>query len=148
MGWKIILPNVVKVEATRKSPLDSEIADAINNGEITEVFSNKVTYNTIRSRHANLGDGELDSFAIVNDCLDKAFRPYIILSDDEEARKHGERLGIKFVGILPVVALANNHGLLSRQKALEYVDSLKKNNFTPRRAYLDSFVKSLRQETS
>jgi predicted nucleic acid-binding protein len=126
-----MLPVEVKTEATRRQPLANELLNAISNGKIVETSSRQLTFNTIQSAHRNLGKGELDAISIVTDCLDKSYKPYMILSDDNQARKYGVRHGIKFVGILPLISIGNNLRLITKVRALQYLTRLKKNNFCP-----------------
>lgn len=143
MGWKVYLPTKVRIEATRKEPLAEDIIEEIQNGNILEASPSKASFAVLKARHPNLGDGELDSISVVTECEDRTLRPYIILSDDAAARRQAERLGIECVGILPVLSLANRHGMLSKSKAIEYLERLQQNNFSPKQQYVDRFLRSL-----
>jgi predicted nucleic acid-binding protein len=130
--WILYLPEKVKVEATKKQQLDNVISTAIINGKIKEINCHPSTFKTLRSLYGNLGDGELESISIAYDCPDKTFLQYMILSDDRKARNHARELGINAIDILAFFVLANNTGLLSKQKVIHYIGELAQNSYAVR----------------
>ncbi|HJS63950.1 MAG TPA: hypothetical protein VJ767_03725 [Nitrososphaeraceae archaeon] len=136
-SWDIYLPKIAEAEATQKNPLTKSILQNIKNGQIIRTHGNSNTINLFQKYHGNLGKGELESMAIAYDCPDKSTNPYVILSDDDKARKKAKNYGIKSQGILSIFILANHQGFLEKQKAIDYVKILIKNNFIPKpNAYL------------
>ncbi len=144
MKWTIFLPREVKIEATRKYALATELLAAIKKGIIVEKSSNPLTFNTIQAGNRHLGNGELDAISLVTDCLDKSYKPYIILSDDKQAKSYSIKSRMKFVGILPLIAIGNKLKIISKAVALQYLAKLKQNNFQPKKVYERAFVYSLR----
>ena len=53
----------------------------------------------------------------------------MLLTDDNLARKKAERLGVESLGIVSFLILANKLGVVSREKVIQYIDTLSKNDF-------------------
>lgn len=142
-NWTLYLPQKAKAEATKKQPLDIVISSQIINGNIKEAQCNPSTFNALRALHGNLGDGELESISIANDCPDKVTNSYMILSDDKTARNHAKELGINAIDILAFFVLANNTGILSKQKVVQYIKKLANGSYIVRKNVYQLLLKEL-----
>lgn len=142
-GWTIYLGTKVKSEATVKKPLNDSISHHIAKGVIILTSCFDDTFQNLKGKFNNLGDGELESIAIAYDCPSKLVNPYTILSDDTVAKNKAKILGIDFLGIISFFVLANKLGLLIKKKALDCVDLLKQNNFILKQRAYTKFVSVL-----
>jgi len=141
--WTLYIAQKAKAESTRKQQLDAVINAELMNGNIKEIQSSPSTFSALRALYANLGDGELESIAIAQDCLDKITNPYMILSDDRTARNCAKELGIATADILTFFVLANNSNLLPKQKVIQYIKRLAKHSYTVKSEVYSVLLKEL-----
>jgi predicted nucleic acid-binding protein len=143
--WEIYLPGKVINELTKGNRrLDKCIDNNIKQNKIVIIYCNPITFGMLQKKFSNLGEGELEAISIVTDCIQKLPNPYVVLSDDNRARKKAENLGIKFINILSILLLANHQHLLNKSIAMKYLKELQKNNFTIKSDAYNAFVSSLK----
>ena len=141
--WIVHMGTIVKSEVTEKRSLNHSFSDRIEKKDILLTSCNNGTFRFFKGQYTSLGDGELESIAIAYDCPTKLVRPYIILSDDTQAKNKAKILGINFLGIVSFFVLANKQGFLNKKKALEHVDLLKGYNFALKQNVYEKFVSAL-----
>jgi predicted nucleic acid-binding protein len=138
-GWDIILPSRVHAEVIAGGRLDNTILDGIQKVSIST--ANSTTLNRFMNMYSNLGGGELEAISIAHDS--GALSQYLILSDDNLATRIANKLGIQSLGISTFMILANQQGLLSKRKAIQYMNTLNKNQFSLKKEIYDRFRLSL-----
>ncbi len=103
--------------------------------------ANSTTVNRFMNMYSNLGGGELEAISIAHDS--GALSQYLILSDDNLATRIANKLGIQSLGISTFLILANRQGILSKRKAIQYMNTLNKNQFSLKKEIYDRFRLSL-----
>lgn len=140
-GWDIIIPSKVRSEVIAGGQLESIIMDGIRKGNISISYAHLTTFNKFMNMYTNLGDGELEAISIAYHS--GTLKQYLILSDDNLATRRASELGIQSLGISTFVILANRQGLLSKKKAIQYINTLMKNRFSLKKEVYNRFLLAL-----
>lgn len=78
----------------------------------------------IKSKVPGLGSGETEALGVVDRCVDRTFKYYIILTDDIVAQKQATRLGMNSLDIASFLFLANQKGAVSKRDVTDALEVL------------------------
>ena len=134
LNWQFIMPNTVLCELKEggiASPLSLLLETTVS---IDSCNDNQISM--IKSKVLGLDDGELEAICIVDQCEDRTFRNYLILTDDGPAQKKAGKLGMNSLDVLMFLLVANEQNLLSKKEAINSLEILEKNDY-----FIDEYVK-------
>ena len=104
------MPETVREELTAR-----DIPLKINNLLKTDVIGvescNRRQFLVARYGLHSLGEGELEAICIVDECEDRTFKNYLILTDDVAAQKSAMRLGMSSLDILMFLLASHQKNL-------------------------------------
>ena len=141
-NWQFIMPKVVFCEleargiGTMLSSLLKDIIsiDSCNDAQIL----------TTKSLVPGLDEGELEAICIVDQCKDRTFKNYLILTDDKSAQKKAGELGMKSLDVIMFLFLTNKQNLLSKSDAIVSLETLEKNSYFIDELVKQDYIKRLR----
>lgn len=110
---EILIPNAVNKEL--KSTRDINLSPCFRVVDIEDKFF-------IKQHRKSLHIGEVEAIAIA-----KAVKADLIILDDKKARKLAGEEGLKVTGLLALLIVAKQKGIIKRVKPI--VDDLKRHNF-------------------
>ncbi len=111
----VLIPEAVQRECLAKSGEDSQrIQQAIDSQRLQVIPSDAVS---ARVLPRSLGDGEKEAI-----CLAIQHEHSLLIVDDQLARRQAAKLGLTFIGLVRLLAIAEQKGLLdSAEQAVETV---------------------------
>jgi predicted nucleic acid-binding protein len=127
-NWHFVIPSIVVREALNRERVNGEdiheIVDSI--GVIRE--GDESARKELKSDFFKLGDGELEAFQIARQ-YDKTNADYILILDDNTARKVAQSLKLRVHGTLWALIELHKCGNMSKVELHSYLDGLKKVGF-------------------
>ncbi|OQX10606.1 MAG: hypothetical protein BWK73_19875 [Thiothrix lacustris] len=111
----VLIPEAVQRECMAKSGEDSQrIQQAIDSQQLQVISSDAVT-SVVLPR--SLGDGEKEAISLAIQ-----YENSLLIVDDQLARRQAAKLGLTFIGLIRLLAIAEQQGLLdSAEQAVETV---------------------------
>ena len=111
----VLIPEAVQRECMAKSGEDSQrIQQAIDSQHLQVISSDAVPFMVLPR---SLGDGEKEAI-----CLAIQHEHSLLIVDDQLARRQAAKLGLTFIGLVRLLAIAEQQGLLdSAEQAVETV---------------------------
>ena len=91
----------------------------ISDGAVRMVSCTTDEIELIESKVRGLGPGETEALGVVNRCVDRTFKYYIILTDDIIAQKQATRLGVNSLDIASFLFLANQKGAVPKRSVID-----------------------------
>lgn len=126
--WQFYLPRIVN-EELRKKTIPKKIQKLLENNLIKLESCNDLSYKKLSLMFFSLGEGELEAICIVDQCEDRTFKNYLILTDDKPAQKIASSLGMSSLGTPAFLFTANQNNLLDKVGLVKSLDFLEKNGF-------------------
>jgi predicted nucleic acid-binding protein len=137
LGWRIVVPDAVYKESTRKEAAQVEglLIDSI----LEHVTSIKETADRLARRYPMLGKGEIEAMAFV---LTEGIEECMIISDDQRATKAFRAQGLAHLSTLSFLSKMCHLSMISREELLRAVPLLKESMWISQSA-IESFIASL-----
>ena len=117
-NWIILMSEEVLKEVRWKDPW---IENGIRMGDIEIKKSGSRRFEQLRAQFS-IGKGETEIIALVEECLDKSYKPYVIITQDKKPSGIATELGMKSYNICDFLFLGYKNDVISKQ---EYLSILK-----------------------
>jgi hypothetical protein len=125
LSEEILIPHAVSEEIKTKRGINLPVSFRIQEAK------NKLY---IRQNRKNLHIGEVEAIALA-----KEVRADLIILDDRKARKFAEKEGLKVSGLLALIIMGKEKGIIRKVKPI--VDDLKNHNFFVGKDLYDEILK-------
>lgn len=121
--WEFLIPQAV-VEELRCKDFDGQIETMMCEGAVRIVSCTTEGLKSIEKQGLGLGRGETKALGVVNQCADRAFRCYVILTDDRAAQKRAAKMGMNSLDVVAFLFSANQIGVVSKRDAVSALEKL------------------------
>lgn len=91
----------------------------------------------------SLDEGELEAICIINKCVDRGFKDYMLLTDDVPAQTKAGRMGINSLDIIAFLLNANKNNLLDKNLAIDSITILDSEVYEIEESVYEDFIKNL-----
>lgn len=137
LGWRIVIPDAVYEESTRKEA--AQVEALLGDSILEQVDPIEETIDSLSRRYPMLGRGEIEAMAFV---LTEGREEYVIISDDQRATKAIHAQGLAHLSTLSFLSKMCHLSMITREELLRSVPQLKKSMWISQGA-IDLFVVSL-----
>jgi len=124
--WTFIIPQIVQNEL-EVGGISNHLSDIIS--QIQEDCCNDDEFDLIKSQFMGLDDGELEAICIINQCEDRTFQQYLLLTDDHPAQRRASELGMNSLDTLMFLQASNEMSLLTKDDAITSMTILEEIGF-------------------
>lgn len=142
-GWEFLIPQAV-VEELRRKDFDRQIEAMMCDGAVRIVSCTTEGLKLIKKQSLGLGRGETEALGVVNQCADRTFRCYVILTDDRAAQKRATKMGMNSLDVVAFLFSANQIGVVSKRDAVSALEKLADIKYRVSPSVRDDFLLRLR----
>ena len=127
-GWSFDIPSIVKNESMQRSGISRRsITYRIKKlGNVIAIDKQRIQ--SLKARFFKLHEGELEAISIALD-YKESNRDYMIIFDDDEARRTAKELGLRMHGTIWILSRAYKAMIINYVELVYYLEGLRRVGF-------------------